>query len=60
LDEPKKWAFEQDACRHHVEDEAVKDLFEYDKSVVYDPKAQYVGRMERLEEKDTVELEMLP
>jgi len=47
-------------CRDHVEDEAVKDLFEYDETVPYDPKAQYVGRIGMVEEKDPVELETLP
>ena len=47
-------------CRNHVEDEAVKNLFEYDETVAYDPKAQYVGRIGRIEEKDPVELETLP
>jgi len=47
-------------CRDHVEDEAVKDLFEYDKTVAFDPKALYVGRIGKIEEKDPVELEILP
>jgi len=47
-------------CRNHVEDEAVKDLFEYEKTVASDPKAQYVGRIGKIEEKDPVELETLP
>ena len=47
-------------CRNHVENEAVKDLFEYDEMVAYDPKAQYVGRIGKIEEKDPVELETLP
>jgi len=46
--------------RDHVENEAVKDLFEYDETVAYDPKAQYVGRIGRVEEKNPVELETLP
>jgi len=46
--------------RDHVEDEAIKDLFEYDETVAYDPKAQYVGRIGKIEEKDPVELETLP
>jgi len=46
--------------RDHVEDEAVNDLFEYDETVVLDPKAQYVGRMGKAEENDPVELETLP
>ena len=60
LDEPKKWSFEQMTCRDHVEDEAVKDLFEYDETVSYNPKAQYVERIGRIEEKNPVELETLP
>jgi len=59
LDKPKKWSFGQTTCLDHVEDEAVKDLFEYDETVAYDPKAQYVGRIGRIEEKDHVELETL-
>jgi len=47
-------------CGDHVEDEAVKNLFEYDETVAYDPKAQYVGRIGRVEEKDPVEQETLP
>jgi len=47
-------------CRDHVENEAVKDLFEYDETVVFDPKAQYVGRIGKIEEKDPVELQTLP
>ena len=35
----KKWSLEQMTDCNHVEDEAVKDLFEYDKTVAYDPKA---------------------
>jgi len=46
-------------CRDHVEDRAVRDLFEYDETVAYDPKAQYVGRIGRVEENDPVELETL-
>ena len=46
--------------RDHVENEAVKDLFEYDETVAFDPKAQYVGRIGKIEEKDPVELETLP
>jgi len=46
-------------CRDHVEDEAVKDLFEYNATVAYDPKAQYVERIGRIEQKDPVELETL-
>jgi len=60
LDEPKKWNFGQTTCCDHVENEAVKDLFEYDETVAYDPKAQYVGRIGRVDEKDPVELETLP
>jgi len=47
-------------CRDHVENEAMKDLFEYDETVAFDPKAQYVGRIVKIEEKDPVELETLP
>jgi len=47
-------------CHDHVEDEAVRDLFEYDETVGSDPKAQYVGRIGRVEEKNPVELETLP
>jgi len=47
-------------CLNHVEHQAVKDLFEYDETVPYDPKAQYVGRIEQVEEKDPVKLEALP
>jgi len=47
-------------CRNHVENEAVKDPFEYDETVAYDPKVQYVGRIGKIEEKDPVELETLP
>jgi len=47
-------------CCDHVEDKAVQDLFEYDETVTYDPKAQYVGRIGRVEETDPVELETLP
>jgi len=60
LDEPKKWNFGQMTCRDHVADAAVKDLFEYDETVASDPKAQYVGRLGRVEEQDPVELETLP
>jgi len=47
-------------CRDHVENEAVKDLFEYNETVAFDPKAQDMGRIEKIEEKDPVELENLP
>jgi len=47
-------------CRHHVEDEAVKDLFEYDETVAFDQKAQYVGQIGKIEERNPVELETLP
>jgi len=40
-----------------VEDKAVKDLFEDEETVAYDPKGQYVARIGRLEEKDPGELE---
>jgi len=60
LDKPKKWSFRQEACRDHVADEAVKDLFEYHETVAYDPSAQCVGRIGRVEEKHPVELETLP
>jgi len=56
----KKWNFGQTTCRDHGEDEAVKDLFGYDEMVAYNPKAQYVGRNGRIEEKNPVELETLP
>jgi len=46
-------------CHEHVEDEAVKNLFEYDETVAYDPKAQYVGRIGKIEEKNPVEVETL-
>jgi len=39
LDNPQKWGFEQMTCRDHVEDEAINDLFEYDETVAYNPKA---------------------
>jgi len=60
LDELKKLSFGQMTCRNNVEDEAIRDVFEYDKTVAYDPKAQYVGRIGRVEEKNPVELETLP
>jgi len=47
-------------CRDHGVNEAVKDLFEYDERVASNQKAQYVGRIGRIEEKDPVELETLP
>jgi len=47
-------------CGDYIENEAVKDLFEYDETVAFDPKAQYVGRIGKIEEKDPVELETLP
>ena len=47
-------------CRDHIENEAVKDLFEYDETVAFDSKAQYVGRIGKIEEKYPVELETLP
>jgi len=47
-------------CRYHVENQAVKDLFEYDATVAFDPKAHYVGRIGKIEEKDPVELKTLP
>jgi len=50
IDEPKKWSFGQMTCHDHVEHEAVQDLFEYDETVAYNPKAQYVGRIGRREE----------
>jgi len=56
----KKRSFGQITCHDYVENQAVKDLFEYDKTVAYDPKAQYVGRIGKVEEKDAVELETLP
>jgi len=46
--------------RDHVEDEGVKDLFEYDETVIYDPEALYLGRIWRMEDKVPVELEALP
>ena len=52
-------SFGETTCRDHVADEAVKDLFEYDKTVAYDPKGQYVGRIGSVEEKHPVELETL-
>jgi len=60
LHKSKEWSFELMTCHDHVENEAVKDLFEYDETVAYDPKAQYVGRIGKIEEKDPVELETLP
>jgi len=60
LNDPKKWSFGQITYRDHVEDEAVKDLFEYNETVAFDPKAQYVGRVGKIKEKDPVELETLP
>jgi len=60
LDEPKKWSFGQTTGCDHVDHEPVKDLFEYDETVTYDPKALYVGRIGRIEEKNPVELETLP
>ena len=38
----------------------MKNLFEYEETVAFDPKAQYVGRIGKIEEKDPVELETLP
>jgi len=46
--------------RDHVDDEAVKDLFEYAETVAFDPKAQYVERIGKIEEQDPIELETLP
>jgi len=45
-------------CRDHVKDEATKDLFEYDETVAFDTKAQYVGRIGKIDEKDPVELKL--
>jgi len=39
--------------------EAVKALFEYKETVAYNPKAQYVGRIGRVDEKDPGKLETL-
>jgi len=41
-------------------DEAVKDVFVYDETVAYNAKAHYVGSIERVEEKNPVELATLP
>jgi len=60
LHDPKKWSFGQMTCRDQVENEAVKDLFEYDETVAFNRKAQYVGRIGKIEEKDPIELETLP
>jgi len=59
LDEPKKWSFGQGSCHDHVKYEAARDLFEYNETVAYDPKTQYLGRIGRVEEKEPVELETL-
>jgi len=57
LEEPKKWAFEQNTCRDHVADEAVKNLFEYEETVTYDSEGQYVSIIGIIEVKDPEELE---
>ena len=54
-----KWVFEESKCHHHMEDEAVADLFEWDETVAYDKEAQYVGWSE-CDEEGGVQLETLP
>jgi len=56
----KMWNFGQRTCCDHGQDQAVKNLFEYDETVTYDPKTQYVGRIGRIEMKNPVVLETLP
>jgi len=55
----KTWVFEEAKCHAHIEDEAVADVFEWDKTVAYDEEAQYVGRIEQAEE-GGMQLETLP
>jgi len=55
----KKWVFEEVMCHAHIEDEAVADLFEWDETVAYDKEAQYVGLIEREEERG-IQLETMP
>jgi len=57
--DPRKWAFEEEKCHAHIENEAVADMFEWDETVACDEEAQYVGRIER-EEQRGVQLETLP
>ena len=45
IEDPKKWEFKHDDCHAHAEDEAVADIYEYDKTVAYEPQAQYMGRI---------------
>jgi len=47
-------------CGDYIDNQAVKDLFEYAETVADDPEARYMGRIGRVEEKDPVELETLP
>jgi len=57
--DPCKFAFEEAKFHAHIEDEAVEELFEWDETVEYNEEAQYVGRIEREEERG-VQLETLP
>jgi len=57
--DPSKCVFEEVKCHAHIEDEAVEDLFEWDETVAYNEKAQYVGRREP-EEESGVQLEAVP
>jgi len=50
---------EEAKCDAHIEDEAVANRFECDDTVAYDEETQYVGGIEREEERG-VQLERLP
>jgi len=57
--DPSKLVFELAKCYADIADEAVADLFEWDKTVAYDEVSQYVGRIGP-EEEGGVLLEALP
>ena len=59
----KKWEFNDTKCQSHMEDEGVGDMCEWDKTVVFNEEAeylgQYVGRMDMRKEQSSVLLERI-
>ena len=64
IGDPKKWEFNDTKCQSHVEDEAVGDMFEWDKTVAFDEEAQYVGqyfgRADMRKDQSSISLEGIP
>ena len=64
IEDPKKGEFNDTKCQSHVEDEGVGDMFEWDETVAFDEKdqyvGQYVGRPYMKKDQSSISLEGIP